>query len=382
MPLPVTFASLPEGDNPATLLDDQFTALSNFVLIPCVAVGTNTVQLTPYGDAPDVTAYTDLTPVFTWVQPNTCSGNVTLNVMLPSGGATGLGAYPAYKANGGVLVESGDLVQGLVYQAQFFSGLNAGSGGFVVNVMSSGTPVPPVPPNPGNKFGNGIVGMPSRTIIFTTSGLYTPATGITSIEVVCIGGGGAGGYASGSISGLHGSAGGGGSGAKTRSILLPTQIGTSQPVTIGAGGIGTTTSATAGGTTSFGTLVTAPGGQPGGVAQTGTGGAGGSPGTGDVTLPGAAGGSGQGALVNVNSEYLAWGGNGGQIAGGDAPRVQVLASSVTSAPSVPGGAGAPNTGAGGNGGVTIIQQAAASDAAGGNGGSGICIITEYQPATA
>jgi hypothetical protein len=132
MPLPVVFAALPSGDNAASLLDTQFNAVAGFTVIPCAATGQNLILLEPFADAPVVTAYTDLSPIFTFSAPETSTGNVTMNV-------ANLGEHVCYKANGTALVQTGDIIGGMVYQALFLTSLNGGAGGFVLSVEPVGS---------------------------------------------------------------------------------------------------------------------------------------------------------------------------------------------------------------------------------------------------
>lgn len=125
MPLPVVFNNLAEGDQPAALLDEQFTAVAGFTVIPCSATGSAAIELQPFADAPVVTAYSDLSPLFTFVAVQTSDGQVTLNV-------SGLGAFPAFKNNGTAPAEAGDLVAGGIYRAAYLLALNNGAGGFVI----------------------------------------------------------------------------------------------------------------------------------------------------------------------------------------------------------------------------------------------------------
>lgn len=122
MPLPVTFAQLPQGDNAASLLDTQFNAVAGFTTIPCAATGQNVLQLQPFADAPVVTTMSDLAPVFIFAAQQTSTGNVTASV-------SGLGEFPIYHA-GGALVTLGDLIAGSVYKMCFLSSLQGGAGGF------------------------------------------------------------------------------------------------------------------------------------------------------------------------------------------------------------------------------------------------------------
>lgn len=100
--------------------------------------------------------------------------------------------------------------------------------------------------------------------VITTTQTYTPTTGTKSVLVECVGGGGGGvgvpSVASGFISG--GSGGGGGSYAKSHYTSGFSGV----TVTVGAGGAGGPSyggPGSAGGTTSFGALISCPGGSGG-----------------------------------------------------------------------------------------------------------------------
>jgi hypothetical protein len=107
--------------------------------------------------------------------------------------------------------------------------------------------------------------------LFTSSSSWTAPTGVTKVRVIIIGGG-AGGTTNGCGGGAAGGVGGLAYGVYT---VTP---GTSYTVTVGAGGAGGSASSTAGGTSSFGALVSATGGarapsnSTGGAAGIGTGG--------------------------------------------------------------------------------------------------------------
>ncbi|MCX8008273.1 MAG: loricrin-like protein [Patescibacteria group bacterium] len=134
--------------------------------------------------------------------------------------------------------------------------------------------------------------------IFTSSGTFTPSARLLAlggwVEVLCVGGGG-GGYTDGGNVKT-----GGGGGAVVRRIV---QVTGPVTVTIGAGGTGGT-NPTSGGTTSFGSLVSAPGGSAGNNAFGGT--------SGNGIPSGCAGGSGAGGpapIVGLYSGgyYTVWG---------------------------------------------------------------------------
>lgn len=110
-----------------------------------------------------------------------------------------------------------------------------------------------------------IAGLVPKQQIFTSSGTFTPSARLLAlggwVEVLCVGGGG-GGYYPGTGNFMSG----GGGGAVVKKIV---QVSGNVTVTIGSGGTGGA-SPTAGGTTTFGSLVSAPGGQPGGTTYGGT----------------------------------------------------------------------------------------------------------------
>ena len=122
-----------------------------------------------------------------------------------------------------------------------------------------------------------------QTVIFSSSSTWTCPTGVTKAQVVCVGGG------SGSAVNAAGtctSAANGGFGGVA--VALVTVVpGTVYTITVGVGSVGvgtislSTISSAAGGTTSFGSLVTATGG--GGATATSGGGTQGTAGTGSTT---------------------------------------------------------------------------------------------------
>ena len=212
---------------------------------------------------------------------------------------------------------------------------------------------------------------------FTSSGTWTkPAYAAGSrVLIQAWGGGGSGGKSS-------NAAGGGGGGYNERWITL-SALGATETVTIGAGGTAVTTSSTngnTGGTTTFGSWVSAYGGGPGsgagggGGAQLSAGGLGssGAPWTaiqGDGNSPyaggwivGGSGGAGQVGLPSVWGGGGGGGQGGGNFAGGassfgGAGGAGSTASSGTAGSQPGGGGGATSTGtasgAGGAGQVII-----------------------------
>lgn len=100
----------------------------------------------------------------------------------------------------------------------------------------------------------------------TGAGAYTPGAGMKFAICKALGGGGGGSGCGGAASGNVSLGAPGSSGAYGVSMLTRAQIGASQAITVGAGGPSASNAAgTAGGTSSVGTLLTAPGGSGGSI---------------------------------------------------------------------------------------------------------------------
>ena len=200
----------------------------------------------------------------------------------------------------------------------------------------------------------------------TSTGTYTPTAGMLFCQVRLLGGGGGGAgcpAAGGNMAfGLSGS-----SGSYSEGFFTAAAIGVSQAVTIGAGGAGGAAGANDGGNggqSSFGALMTAPGGQGGGSAAATTGG--------ELTSNGP-GAAGVGGYLNVTGNST----EGAFAVGG-------FATTPAGAASVFGGAGPGGRSAGsynatgfGSGGGAPSGNTGDGAKAGGNGFAGVCIITEY-----
>lgn len=233
---------------------------------------------------------------------------------------------------------------------------------------------------------------------FTSSGTYTKPLGAVTVVVRAWGGGGSG-------ASINSTAGGGGGGGCTEVILDASSVGNTETVTIGDGGTAVTNAVgNDGGNTTFGSLVTAYGGQ-GGFASTGGGGGGnvakGSAGAGGGINGGAVGsssvggsadfgGAGGGNLNNIGGSSNWGGGGGGGCTGGNGSGGGKSyfggggggangSGTQTGGTSTYGGAGgnghstSPTAGtqpAGGGGGCSAAS-------ASGAGGKGKCIVTTY-----
>jgi len=207
-----------------------------------------------------------------------------------------------------------------------------------------------------------------NTQVFTSTGTYTPTTGMLYCIIECIGGGGAGGGAPATTGSQTSIGGGGGAGEYARGAFSASTIGASKSVTIGAAGTANS-GATGGngGNTSVGSTNISANGGSGGVAGTagtssnGTGGLGGTGGTGgDFRSAGQAG-----ASMQCNTSYSGFGGAGGSTLYG--------AGGLSAFSSSAGNAGL-GYGAGGSGGVNYVSQSAVL---GGVGTKGVVIITEF-----
>jgi hypothetical protein len=157
--------------------------------------------------------------------------------------------------------------------------------------------------------------------VFTSSGTYTRPAGLVRAKITVVGGGGGGGSAN--------PAGGGGGGGAAIKVVNSATIGSSQTITIGAGGA----LGSAGGTSSVGSLVSATGGDVGSGPQPGNGGLGisgdlnmaggvGQPGDTAYSRPGDGGSSvfGGGGKAVGNFSGGSYGGGGpGQVSGASSP---------------------------------------------------------------
>jgi hypothetical protein len=213
--------------------------------------------------------------------------------------------------------------------------------------------------------------------VFTTTGTYTPTTGMLycDIEVIGGGGGGASSQSAGANSlSVGASAGGGG---YARGIFSAATIGASKSVTIGSGGAGSPSGSSpgaTGGTTSVGTLISATGGASGGSTSGSSnslgapGGTGGIGTGGDFQTHGSPGGYGSAVWVTTTNYFMYTGNGGSTFFGGGALGVTDKSSGAT--------VGNNATSYGGGGGGSTCAQITGS-AAGGNGFAGIVIVTEY-----
>lgn len=206
---------------------------------------------------------------------------------------------------------------------------------------------------------------------FTTTGTYTPTSGMVYCVIECVGGGGGGGGAPSTGGSTVGGGGGGGAGEYAIGVFSSATIGASQSVTIGAAGTANSgTTGGNGGNSSVGsTLISANGGS-GGLSNSVNGsigvggGAGGTGGTGGSYRVAGNPGSPGFLCTNTNSIWVSGQGANSKFGNGGPPQIKVSSA---------GNAGAGN-GTGGGGGANDASQSANL---GGVGTKGIVVITEY-----
>lgn len=220
---------------------------------------------------------------------------------------------------------------------------------------------------------------------FTTSGTYTPTTGLVHAIAICVGaGGGGGGVNVGTAAHIALAGGGGASGSLAISALSAATIDTSKYVTIGTAGSGGSGNAagTAGGSTGIGTalndfsLMRANGGNGGAQASrtttgvtVGAGGAAVTAATGGLKLSGAAGCQGSASYATTLGQYGASGGMGGGTFFGSG------GASVFALSAIVNGAAGQAYGAGGSG--AAAARNTTGTGTGGAGKAGYCLIIEF-----
>jgi len=219
-----------------------------------------------------------------------------------------------------------------------------------------------------------VSGGPPTVQIFTSNGTYNKPAGLKKAIVEVIGAGGAGGGASTTGVGEASSGSGGGGGGYSREMLSASAIGSSESVTIGAGGTGVVGgNGNDGASSSFGSLLSATGGTGGlrelaSAVLSGTEGSIGGNGVGgDVNVRGSGGTfSFQQGTTDVTNPVGYSGAGGNSVLGGGAPSEKA----TTTKTGVDGG----DYGGGGSGGANAESQ---TQVAGGDGADGLIIVTEF-----
>lgn len=212
------------------------------------------------------------------------------------------------------------------------------------------------------------------TQVFTSSGTYTPTTGMKYCIVEIVGGGGGGGGAS-ATTAIQAAAGGGGAGGLyARKSFSAATVGASQTVTIGAGGTAGSNApgnGAQGGFSLFG-VIFGPNGGNGGLLCNAT-----------------------GTCTTVRGGLASAASSGGDITAGGSPGGSSLALFTTTGLAKSGVGGSSCLGAGGSG-IATVGTASAGNAGlayggggsggastngiavgGGAGAAGVVIVTEY-----
>ncbi len=214
---------------------------------------------------------------------------------------------------------------------------------------------------------------------FSSSGTWTKPGGITFVRVICVGAGGTGGGGAGGSAGTQrGGGGGGGGGARNESIFLASDLTSTVTVTVGAAGAAGTggssgqgTDGAIGGTTSFGSYLSAyggGGGRKGGINSSI-----------GVSYGGSGGGTGSAGKVGLDNSLVAGGNPNGQTSsmavggqGGSTDTGFGTASRCAEYGGAGGGFGSLGTGAGGS---------SIRGSAGGGGGGRVTTGNAYEAAS-
>lgn len=211
--------------------------------------------------------------------------------------------------------------------------------------------------------------------VFTTTGTWNKPANLSAARIIVIGGGGGGGGVD-LVTNNNAAAGGGGAGQYSESFIAAADLGATEAVTIGAGGVGGVTAGPdgqnglPGGDTSFGSHVVAKGGSPGLGTVTandvGVGGDGGaaSGGTGQVKIDGSDGDHGA-----IDAQWSKGGRGAGSIMGASKKGPLLTSSGATA-----GNAG-KNHGGGGTGAAVMTNN---TSVAGGDGAKGVIIVLEFK----
>ncbi len=217
------------------------------------------------------------------------------------------------------------------------------------------------------------------TQVFTSSGTYTPTSGMLYAQIEVCGGGGGGAASDNDSTNIYSIGGSGGAGGYSRGIFSAATIGASQTVTVGAGGAGGTSggSGSSGGTTSVGSLISATGGGGNTVVKAAV--------SSNNYIGGGSGGSGSGGAVNIAGGFseggfifsasssnvlIRTGAGGSSYFGGGSVDIVLVSGIISSSAGQNGQA----YGSGGSGGASVYN---AANVNGGTGAGGVVIITEY-----
>jgi hypothetical protein len=253
----------------------------------------------------------------------------------------------------------------------------AATGGTLDTTVASGDPYAVAPATATTYYAEAATPSTTSTVTIISSGSWTVPAGVVSATVYLWGGGGGGGGSSVATPTAWATGGGGGGAACSVNAIAisPGQVWTATIGAAGVGGTSSTINGTTGGTTTLvngGTTLSAAGGS-GGTSGTGTvnathaGGAGGSTGTGTLYAGGGGSASNNGNYNSTTGVFSGGitgtgGGAGGTSGAGTTPASSCVGPAAGGPGTYPGGAGGYNTECG--------QEAGGAGVTGGTPGGG------------
>lgn len=203
--------------------------------------------------------------------------------------------------------------------------------------------------------------------VYTSGATWSKPLGLHHVIIEVIGGGGAGGGAPATGGADYSAGGGGGGGGYSKKKVLAASLGSTETVTVGAGGTGSSgATGGSGGTSSFGSHCSATGGSGGNASTASAVTAFIGPGDSGIGSSGDINAGGHPGLPGVRSQFPHGGGGGGSQSGGGGL-------GQTTAAAFNGNAGKAY-GGGGSGAANAASQTARAGAA---GAAGVVIVWEY-----
>lgn len=132
MSYPTVFANLTAGNQPASLLDTMYAICGNQGNIPCTAVGTNAITLTPNTNFFLPASYQNY-QMATFAAVANSTGSCTIKI-------AGLAFVKLFNPDG-TQAGSGNIVSGNLYAIFYNSALDTGAGGFIIAAQTALTSV-------------------------------------------------------------------------------------------------------------------------------------------------------------------------------------------------------------------------------------------------
>ena len=132
MSYPTVFANLTAGNQPASLLDTMYAICGNQGNIPCTAVGTNAITLTPNTNFFLPASYQNY-QMATFAAVANSTGSCTIKI-------AGLAFIKLFNPDG-TQAGAGNIVSGNLYAIFYNSALDTGAGGFIIAAQTAVTNV-------------------------------------------------------------------------------------------------------------------------------------------------------------------------------------------------------------------------------------------------